>query len=343
LSILLAILSLGVLIVVHEAGHYFVAKWCKMRVEKFSVGFGPPILRWKRGETQFQIAPILFGGFAQIAGMNPHEEVDPEDERTYPNRPAYQRFLAIFAGPATNILFSIFLAFPVFLVAGQRVESGRVIVSDVREAGVAVGKLQKGDVLVSVDGKPFTSKLALKALVAEAKERPMVFVVERDGKQLTTAITARHLPDGSYALGIGYGAELTRTALPAGQAVVESLRYPIAKSEQILGGLWDVITRKAPADAIGPVGMVTFISAQVDAGWIPLFELLAMLNVYLGLFNLLPLPALDGGRLVFLLYEMGTRRRPNPKVEATVHMAGFLLLFVVMILVTYKDIKSLFT
>src|SRR5512147_419120 len=114
--VLAALLSLSFLIVVHEGGHYFVARWCKMRIERFSIGFGPAILkrRAKKTGTTFQLAPIMFGGFVEIRGMNIAEEVDPEDQHAYPNRPAWQRFLTIFAGPATNYLSAIFLAFALF-------------------------------------------------------------------------------------------------------------------------------------------------------------------------------------------------------------------------------------
>src|SRR6266571_6472806 len=102
----LSVLALGVLIIVHEGGHYLVAKWSGMRVERFSLGFGPAILKWKWKGTQFQLAPIFLGGFVQIVGMNPHEEYDEKDPSVYPNRPTILRFLTIFAGPFTNILFS---------------------------------------------------------------------------------------------------------------------------------------------------------------------------------------------------------------------------------------------
>src|SRR6186997_3335941 len=103
----LAILGLGILVVVHEAGHYFVARWSNMRVERFSIGFGPAVLKWRSGETQFQLAPIPFGGFVQITGMNPHEEFDEKDPRVYPNRPAFLRFLTILAGPAMNYVVAV--------------------------------------------------------------------------------------------------------------------------------------------------------------------------------------------------------------------------------------------
>jgi regulator of sigma E protease len=371
-SWILAIFSLGVLIVVHEAGHYFVARWSKMRVEKFSVGFGPPILKWKRGETQFQIAPILLGGFAQITGMNPHEELDnPDDPHLFPNRPLYQRFLTIFAGPATNILFSAVLVFIVLAIAGARrsTPTGQILISAVPEGGAATGVLQADDVIVSVDGQKVAyGTTALKDRVQQSGGRPMVFGVKRGEKELTVQITPRRaeesasttalrealdqaatqlgvtaLPGTDLRLGVAYGAEATIAweALSLPQAAWEAVRYPVVKSGQILGMLWAIVTRQVEGEITSVVGMTQIIKGELDNGWVPAFELLALLNVYLGLFNLLPLPALDGGRLVFLLYEMGTRRRPNPKFEAAVHMVGFLFLFAVMILAVYKDIARM--
>src|ERR1700679_2184956 len=121
---LLAIASLAFLIVVHESGHFFVARWCKMRIERFSLGFGPGILKHKSKKTGtiFQLAPIPFGGFVEIRGMNIAEEVDPDDRFAYPNRPTWQRFATIFAGPATNYLSAVVLAFLLFAIHGQDVE-----------------------------------------------------------------------------------------------------------------------------------------------------------------------------------------------------------------------------
>ena len=123
MSYVLAILALGMLIIVHEGGHYLVARWSKMRVERFSVGFGPALLKWRRGETLFQLAPIPFGGFVQITGMNPHEDFDEKDPNVYPNRPTILRFLTIFAGPFTNILFASVLIL-VTLYVSYRLQDG---------------------------------------------------------------------------------------------------------------------------------------------------------------------------------------------------------------------------
>ena len=118
MSLVGAILAIGLLIIVHEAGHYFVARWCKMRVDRFSVGFGPSILSWRHGETDFTLGPIPFGGFVQINGMTLSDDFKEDDERAYPNRPAWQRFLTIFAGPGTNYLTAVVLALGLYSTVG---------------------------------------------------------------------------------------------------------------------------------------------------------------------------------------------------------------------------------
>ena len=339
--IVLALLALALLIVVHEGGHYLVAKWSGMRVERFSIGFGPALLSWMHKGTKFQLAPIPLGGFVQITGMNPHEEYDENDPSVYPNRPAILRFLTILAGPLTNILFSTVFVFCVFAFAGVEVATG-IRVDGVTADSAAVGKLLPGDILDQVDGQPTHSYAEFRKRIQEAKGGPVNVTVIREGKPVTIEMTPR-LENGAYFVGAKLVASgVKREKLGVGKAIVESARYPVVMSGVILNGLWEIVTGRAPPDVIGPVGMVAMISDTVKAGWVKAFELLALLNVYLGLFNLLPLPALDGGRLVFLGYELVTRRRPNPRVEATVHTFGFIVLFAVMILVVFKDIFRLF-
>src|SRR5262249_33831765 len=234
------------------------------------------------------------------------------------------------------------LVFFVFSFAGAQRPTGNTLIASVTKDWPADGRLQPGDVLRAVDGKPALSVEAFRGHVKAAGGKPIKVTVERAGKPVEVVIEPR-ADKGSYFVGVALEPELVRRPLGIGAAAVESVRYPIAKSALILGGLWDIVTGRVAPDAIGPVKMVDYISKSVDEGWVPAFELLAMLNVYLALFTLLPPPALGGGRLVFLVYELVTRRRPNPKVEAAVHTAGFLVLFVVMILVLFKDIKSLVT
>ncbi|HSD90467.1 MAG TPA: M50 family metallopeptidase [Kofleriaceae bacterium] len=359
--ILLALLSLGFLIVVHEGGHYFVARWCKMRVERFSIGFGPGILKRtsKKSGTVFQIAPIPFGGFVEIRGMNIAEEIDPDDKLAYPNRPAWQRFMTIFAGPATNYLSAVVLAFALYTCHGQESSWRWYDVASVRDDYDAQGKLQRGDRILAVDGEAILAEgeyvgpdgkrlhsdaLGLVGRVTAKKGAPVTLTVRRHGQlqqiSITPKLVFRDLPNDTtprYLLGIVPVDQPDVIDIGVIGAAREAVIYPIDTTARIAVGLYEIITRKAPADPGGPTRIVQEFTRAWKLGPVTGISLLMLLSVYLGLFNLLPLPALDGGRLVFLTYELVTRRRANPKIEAMVHMGGIMVLGVVMILVTLRD------
>jgi regulator of sigma E protease len=359
LGVILAILAIGLLIIVHEAGHYLVARWCKMRVDRFSIGFGPAVASWKRGDTLFQIAPIPFGGYVEIRGMNIAEDVDPNDRFAYPNRPAWQRFLVIFAGPGTNYLAAIVMALLLFGSAGVPSGTSWYVVNAVSQEFDAHGKLEPGDRILSLqrpgdaapvpvyfrhEGQPPAQPLS--TLVHESAGAPIKVVVLRDGREHTVEIRAREDPNlveeksgqQQYRLGIILDNQPERVSVGFVSALGYAIEFPIEQTKVSLQNLYDVITGKVEGELTGPVGIAHVVYQTLSTGWINTLELLVLLNVLIGLFNLLPLPALDGGRLAFLVYEMATRRRPNPRIEATVHMVGILLLLLVLVAVTFKDI-----
>jgi regulator of sigma E protease len=347
LALIGAILAIGLLVIVHEAGHYFVARWCGMRVDRFSIGFGPPILKWRRGETDFTVGPILFGGFVQIHGMTLTEEVAPDDRRSYPNRPAWQRFATIFAGPGTNYLFAIVLAIGVFAAIGAA--TSRWTVGEITKGSSAQGVLQKDDRILRVEGQQIYANYkgrigdSMAEVVAATEGAPLDIVVLRNGREVPVTVTPRYDKEAkAYRLGITLGAHTEAVDHGVFAVVSAALWYPVERTQIIAVGLADIITGKQEAEFEGPVGITKMIKKEIDVGLLQVVQLLMLLNVYLGLFNLLPLPALDGGRLVFLGYEMATRRRPNPRIEATVHMVGIMCLLLLMVLVTYQDITELF-
>jgi regulator of sigma E protease len=323
-----------------------------MRVERFSIGFGPGILkrRSKKTGTVFQLAPIPFGGFVEIRGMNIAEEVDPDDAHAYPNRPAWQRFVTIFAGPATNYLSAIALGLVLFTCDGVDRAERYVHVADVLEGHDAVGKLQEEDRILMVDGAPLIAGegKSLTERVTDKKGAPIKLTVARGLQVLQVEITPKLYEDPlafwpfrektgpRYLLGI----QLSRSVVVhvgVGETVKEAFAYPVKQTKVIAAGLYGIIVGTEEADPGGPVRIVEEFQKAFESGLRYGIRLLMLLSVYLGLFNLFPLPALDGGRLVFLGYEMVTRRRANPKIEAMVHMGGIMILGVVMILVTLND------
>ncbi len=350
--ILVAIAALGFLIVVHEGGHYVVARWCKMRIERFSIGFGPGLLKKtsKKTGTVFQLAPIPFGGFVEIRGMNIAEEVDPEDPYAYPNRPVWQRFLTIFAGPATNYLSAIVLAFALYTCHGVNLPHVYGVGAVLADHD-AVGKLQAGDHILQVNDKPVfnDSGPTLTELVNQGGGAPVKLTIRRDGNVQSVTIKPRLDVDSgknsskdaaskpTWRIGVQVGGAIVGVGvLEAGRRALE---YPVDQTRAIGKALYGIVAGKEKAEPGGPVRMVEEFYKAFSTSTVEGILLLMMLSVYLGLFNLLPIPALDGGRLVFLIYEMVTRRRANPKVETMVHMAGIMALGVVMLAVLYIDLR----
>ncbi len=367
LTILGAILGLGLLIVVHEAGHFVVARMCGMRVERFSIGFGPGVLRWRsKGGTLFQIAPIPFGGFVEIKGMAIAEDVDPDDKAAYPNRPVWQRIATIFAGPGTNYLTAAVLAFVLFNCAGVKHETRYYGVDKLNPEFDAAQKLQPGDRLLAINDVPLYyrgpdgKRTELCVVTARLGGDVARMKVLRDGKVIDVEVKpkfddmkgVKESDDPSipkeckgprYRLGIdGWQEQYDRVDVGVLRAAGEAIWYPVQQTRDYFAGIYQVIKGKEKAEVKGPVGMTTFIKKAIDAGWITALQLLMLLNVLLAIMNLFPLPGLDGGRLAFLGYELVTRRRANPKVETTVHMVGILILMVILVMVTVKECRALF-
>src|SRR5688572_17358457 len=189
-SILIAILGLALLIVVHEGGHFLAARLCGMRVERFSIGFGKPLVSFKRGDTIYQIAPIPLGGFVQITGLNPHEEFDAKDPYVYPNRPRWMRLAVLVAGPAANYLTAVVLAFGMLLGFGQMVATNDVHAVLAKSAAEAAG-LKPGDKLLAANGQTLTKDLLVSKIVRESAGKPVALKIQRGTETRVVTITPR--------------------------------------------------------------------------------------------------------------------------------------------------------
>lgn len=336
LSFVFAILGLALLIVLHEGGHFLAARLCGMRVERFSIGFGPPLASFKRWGTIFQVAPIPLGGFVQITGLNPSEEFDKTDPMVYPNRPRWMRLLTVVAGPAANYLTAIVLVFIVFMAYGVAPKTQQIDDAPANRPAAMAG-LKAGDVLVEANGQKVDTEHPMPDVIRASQGAPVSVKVLRNGQPLVISVKPE-LNKNVYQIGIAIGPHGERTPASFGMAAKEAVVYPYYASVEILDGLYNMIRGKVSAELSGPVGITKQIAKAASRGMVYFISMLAMLSVYLGLFNLLPLPALDGGRAVFLGLESITRKRVDPRIEAAVHTAGFVLLFGVLLVVTFKDI-----
>ena len=345
-TILLAILALGVLIIVHEGGHFLVARLSGMRVDRFSIGFGPRLFSFKRGETLYQIAAIPLGGFVQIAGLNPGEEgMTADDPRAYPNRPVYQRLATIFAGPATNYIFAAFLLVFIFLVWGVPGPGRAPMVDELIDGKpAAAAGFEAGDEIKRIDGKPTNDVNDVIKLVSASQGHTIAVDVLRDGKPMTLHVTPQK-DSGDYRIGIALGVKEQWENVPTGARIERALTYPFEFSAYALDALVQGGFSGVLKHGSGPIGMVKEMRKRIEHGPRHALMIIALISVYLGMFNLLPLPGLDGGRLAFLGWEAISRRRVNQRIEQTVHMIGVLLLLALIVVISFKNdlhIGSLF-
>lgn len=339
--IVAGILGLGLLVVVHEAGHLLAARASGMKVIRFSIGFGPALVSYtsKRSGTHYQIAAIPFLAYVQIAGMNPFEEIDPDDKSSYANGSLFARIFAILAGPLANYLFASVLFFAYFMVSGvPEPVSNKAMVEVLDDGPAKAAKLESGDTILSVGGVKVKDWEAMRQQVVKSPGKPLAFEVARGDKVLTLTVTPREEKGEGR---IGVTTFMKQVPVTAKQAATLATVLPYKVVKDSILALGRILTFKEEAQLKGPVGIVTETSKAAKAGWMQFVYFLGILSAYLGGFNALPFPALDGGRLAFLGYEAITRRKPNSKVEVMVHAFGFVMLLTLIAIVTFSDTKSL--
>ena len=341
-----SILALAVLMVVHEAGHYFPARFFKMKVLKFSIGFGPTLAKYqpKGSPTVFQIAIIPFLAYVQIAGMNPFEETDPKETGLYSNAPLHARVITIMGGSVANYLVASIFIFFGLLVGGrpeEDIRSMRVsVVQDVKKhtvlPAVAAG-LKDGDKVISVNGDTVKSWEELPKLISKHPGEELDLVVERDSQQL-------HLHPVPVADGIDKGRILIGPLHWTRQlSVREALGFAVTDPPMVvvrtIKTMGMLVTAKLRfSDLSGPPGVVKQMNEASEEGPGTLLQFIGQLSAYLGAFNLLPIPALDGGRLLFLGIEAASRRKPDAKIEARIHAVGLIMMLALIAVVSVADI-----
>lgn len=336
MSILVAIAIFGLLIAIHEAGHYLVARWAGMRVDLFSIGFGPALARFRRGETEWRIGILPFGGFVKIAGMSPEDGTPADDPRSYARQPAWKRLLVILAGPAMNyvLAFCLLVGLLVSGAPGLDLESTRVgaVMPDMPAAAAG---LLPGDEIVSVGDVRVTDFRSVAEALAPHRDEPLALSIVRNGEPLSLQVT----PNDKGQIGIR-PPEVIETFGPL-EAVVQAGRTTAVGSLAIVSGLVDLVRGRAEGGLMGPVGIASEVARQAEAGIRWLLGITVNLSIALGFFNLLPIPALDGGRATFLLVEMVRRKPVDARAEAWVHAIGFLLLLGLILVVTVGDVGRL--
>jgi len=341
------VLGFALLIVIHELGHFAAARLSGMRVERFSVGFGPVLWSRRRGQTEWCLSALPLGGYVRIAGMAPGEAVDPADGGAYANQPAWRRFLVILAGPAMNYLAAVAIAVAMFATVGLPQPDPAPVAGEILPGGAAArAGLRPGDRVLAFEGNPIETWVDLVAAVQKSPGRTVEMTVRRAGAPpQAPPELLRATPDDRGGIGIiGVRPALTtvRTGGPA-EAFALAVRSTNAQAVSILAGLAQVVTGRQKAELRGPLGIAQEMARSARAGARQFVMMLWFISVVLALFNLLPIPALDGGRLTFLGYELVTRRPVNRRVENVVHLVGALALFALILAVTvFGDLARIF-
>ena len=353
--ILFAILLLAILITVHEFGHFLAARAMKIEVREFAVGMGPKIVGWKsrKHETDFSIRAIPLGGFCAFYGENDVKGDAREDPRAFPKQNVWKRLFVILMGPTMNFVLAFAVATVFFWANGVSVATGiDPYIAEVMAAGPAYSAgLQQGDVVTEVNGRNMLDGTmeTLLDTIANWKEgdAPLRMKIRRDRETFETELTP--VWDGQenkMRIGVSIGGVYRTETQPVSflGGFSHSWQWCASASGAILGALKDLVTTGKGLDQTsGPVGIVSLVSAEVREGGLSAFiQLLVLISINLGLMNLLPIPGLDGSRLVFGIVEV-IRRKPVPaEKEAMVHLVGMVFLFGLMIFFTFKDIMKLF-
>jgi len=339
-QIVLAIAALSLLVIVHEAGHYLMARAFGIHVTRFSIGFGPVLLKYqsKGSSTVFQVCAIPF--LAYVMYMDTADAADPNDPNLYSNKSAWARTLTVFGGPFANYLAASGLIFALAL-SGWRVDvpSEPMVVASVETGSPAAqAGLRAGDIIVQADGKSVRNVKDLIDVMSRRAGRATSCSVTRDGTLLAPLAITPRLQDGHGIIGVNPREETQYRPLPVGDAATLAVALPWALTIRNLEGMIDLIRHRSTEGVTGPVGMGKLVAEQADKGAYAFVWILVLISVALGYFNLLPFPALDGGKLMFLGYEIITRRRPSQRIEATIHAVGLLFLIGVIALATVHDV-----
>ena len=340
-NIIIGLVVLSVIIIVHELGHFISAKSTGVKVEEFGLGYPPrlPHLSFKWGETRYSLNAIPFGGFTRMAG-----EEDPSEPRSLASKSIGVRLLVLSAGSLMNVLLPLILLSASFMIPHD-VVMGEVVIKEVDLGSpAAMAGIEPGDTIVSINGKPVQSIGSLNRYIHLNLGKQIDMVISR-GDSLTRevqVIPRWRPPEGEGATGILVG-------MP--DATVVSQSYPFWKAVPLgmtefaetfvlyKNGIISMIIGSEPADVVGPVGIVQFTGELAKTGISPVLEFAALISLILAIVNMFPLPALDGGRIVFVLVEWIRRgKRISPRTEGLVHAIGFFLLIGVMVIVTYQDI-----
>jgi regulator of sigma E protease len=334
-----AIVALGVLVALHELGHLLAARAFHIRILRYSLGFGPPILTFKRGETAYTLGALPLGGYVQIHGMSPHEEgVTDGDPRLFLSQRPWKRILVLVSGSVLNYVLALGLLCALYL-GGTHVPVPMTVGAVDPGSEAARGQLRPGDRIAAINGVPLERWTDLVDVVSDHPGQWLSFSIARAGELRDIPLQPRADEDGAGRIGVAQ--QYVYREQPFGEALWSAFQHTNGLLTDGLHALVRLARGRKGVELSTPVGIVKQASDAAQAGADAFIRILAAISVALAVFNLLPLPSLDGGRVLFAAAEGISRRRVSPELENVLHAVGFLVILAALALYAARDIRRL--
>lgn len=334
--ILIAILFFELIIIIHEGGHFAAARLMKIKVNEFSVGMGPKIFQFTRGETKYTLRWILFGGYCAMEG----EDSESDDKNAFVNKKVWQRIFVVAAGAIMNLILGFIIV--LIIVCSQNLVGTTQVAKFENNAVSAQSGLQAGDVIKSIDGMRVFTTNDVQTGLSRSADSTVDMVVVRDGQDVNLQVNFEtDVYEGTQYIKMDFwlrGVEKT-----FGNVISQTFKEFVSYARMVFLSVHDLLVgRYGISDLSGPVGAVSVVSDAVKTSLYSVLRITALLTINVGLFNLFPIPALDGWRLFVLIAEGITRKKLPAKAEYIINAVGLVLLLGLMCLVTFSDITRLF-
>lgn len=346
ITIISFIILLGILIFVHELGHFLLAKRMGVGVLKFSLGFGPKLIGKKIGETEYLISVLPLGGYVKMIGEDPSDVVSPEDlKRSFQSQPILRRTAIVVAGPIFN-LFLAALIFSLTFMTGLPVITSKI--GDVlKESPAASAGLQKGDRIVAINGNPIKRWDEMVMVIQKSAGIKLTLTVEREGERFDVMVTPEKKKSKTIfgeekdvgMIGVAAGGEFIKEYLSPPKAILKGIERTIDISVLTVVAIIKLIQRVIPAETIGgPILIAQLAGEQASAGFINFILFTAVISINLGVINLIPIPILDGGYLFFFIIEAIRGKPLSIKMRERAQQIGLFIIIALMIFAFYNDI-----
>lgn len=332
--ILIAILFFELIIIIHEGGHFVAARLMKIKVNEFSIGMGPKLIQLKKGDTKYTLRLILFGGYCAMEG----ESEDSDDENSFAKKKVWQRFFVVVAGALMNLILG-FLVIVIMLSSGSLIGTTEIAKFD--DKAVSSATLKQGDIIKSIDGMRVYTSTDVTTGLSRSGDDTLDMTVLRDGKTLDLKVKFNmEKYEGRNFINMDFW--LVGNKKTVGGVIKESFKEWISFTRMVFLSVHDMIVGKyGLSDLAGPVGTVSVVSTAVKTSAYSMLRIMALLTINVGLFNLFPIPALDGWRLFLLIFEGIFKRKLPDKWDWAINAVGLVLLLGLMCVITFSDITKL--